>query len=284
MAVGYRVHSIRSLGRVITVMVPVAGGRAEWRTRAMTRIRSAGTAAIVLLAASVEAQPISVLRLDFVREVTDADGNQTVIEQGHHFIADDGAYLMDKVSNGERISEIWHPANGERVVVNHDLRLAVRGPLDGNWPIPATQALTVQPVMPSPPVMPSRPGAGRPHLGQLRFPVPAVDSLGERVIGALMATGSRQIIPPSAYQAEQVIETWIWAHAAARKPVVLEKSVTGPLGVDALRVTGATRILVSPAVFQPPPGYVERDFRQPPGWRPPPVPEPERRSAWPGRR
>ena len=214
----------------------------------------------MILAASVEAQPISVLRLDFVREVTDADGNRTVIEQGHHFIADDGAYLMDKVSNGERISEIRHPANGERVVVNHDLRLAVRGPLDGNWPIPATLALTVQPVMPSPPVMPPRPGAGQPHLGQLRFAVPAVDSLGERVIGALMATGSRQIIPPSAYQAEEVIETWIWVNAAARKPVVLEKSVTRPLGVDALRVTGTTRTLVSPAVFQPPPGYVERDF------------------------
>ena len=140
MAVDYRLHSTRSVGRVTTVMVPVAGGIAEWEMRAMTRIRSAGTAAMVLLAASVEAQPISVLRLDFVREVTDADGNRTIIEQGHHFIADDGAYLMDKVSNGERISEIWHPANGERVVVNHDLRLAVRGPLDGNWPIPATRA------------------------------------------------------------------------------------------------------------------------------------------------
>ena len=250
----------------------------------MGRIRSAGTALTVLLAASVEAQPISVLRLDFVRELTDANGNQTIVEQGHHLIADDGTYVLDKVSNGERISEIWHPANGERVVVNHDLRLAVRGPLDGNWTIPATKALTVQPVIPLLPVIPSPPGAGRVHLGRLRFPVPPVDSLGERVFGALIATGSRQVIPPSAFQPEQVIETWIWANAAARKPVVLEKTLTGPRGVDVMRVTGATRINVSQAVFQTPPGYVEHDLRPPPARQPPPVPDPERQSAWPGRR
>lgn len=246
-------------------------------------IRSAGMAfAGLLLSAATEAQSVSVLRLDFVREMTEGNGNRTVIEQGHHFITDGGAYLMDKVSNGERISEIWLPARGERVVVNHDLRFAIRGSLDGNWPIPTSQALTVQPVTPSPPVIPSRPGAGRPHLGRMPFSVPPVDSLGERVIGSLIATGSRQIIPPSAFQEEQVIETWIWANSAARKPVVLEKSVTGPLGTDVMRVTGTARIDVSPAVFQPPPGYVERDFR-PNRQRPlPRVPQPERRSAWPG--
>ena len=62
---------------------------------------------------------------------------------------------MDKVSNGERISEIRLPAAGERVAVNHDLRLAVRGSLDGNWPVPASRALTVQPVTPAPPVSPA---------------------------------------------------------------------------------------------------------------------------------
>ena len=190
-----RSPSIRTMDRVTTVTMwsrPEGG-------KSMGRIRSAGTALTVLLAASVEAQPISVLRLDFVRELTDANGNQTIVEQGHHLIADDGTYVLDKVSNGERISEIWHPANGERVVVNHDLRLAVRGPLDGNWTIPATKALTVQPVIPLLPVIPSPPGAGRVHLGRLRFPVPPVDSLGERVFGALIATGSRQVIPPSAF-------------------------------------------------------------------------------------
>ena len=85
-------------------------------------------------------------------------------------------------SNGEQVSEIWRPASGQRVVVNHDLRPAVAGgawdgnwPIPPNWPIPATRALTVQPVTPSPPVMPPRPGAGRPHLGQLRFQAPPVD-------------------------------------------------------------------------------------------------------------
>ena len=80
------------------------------------------------MSAEAEAQPVSVLRVDFVREMTDGSGNRTVIERGHHFIADSGACLMDKVSNGERISEIWLPASGERVVVNHDLRFAIRGP------------------------------------------------------------------------------------------------------------------------------------------------------------
>ena len=80
------------------------------------------------MSAEAEAQPVSVLRVDFVREMTDGSGNRTVMERGHHFIADSGAWLMDKVSNGERISEIWLPASGERVVVNHDLRFAIRGP------------------------------------------------------------------------------------------------------------------------------------------------------------
>lgn len=250
----------------------------------MSRIRSASAVFVLLLAASAEAQPVSVLRLDFIREMTDADGNRTVVEQGYHFIADDGSYLMDKLSNGERVSEIWRPARAERVVVNHDLRLAVRGPLDGDWPIPAPRGLTVQPVAPTtPPLMPRSPRAGRPHLGQLRFPAPPVDSLGERVIGALVATGSRQIVPPSAHEPEQAIETWIWANSAARRPVVLERIVRGPLGVDVMRVTGVTRVMVSPAVFQPPPGYVEHDFSQQPAWRTPSVPEPGRRSARPGR-
>ena len=144
--------------------------------------------AVSLLSAATEAQPVSVLRLDFVREMTDGDGNRTVVERGRHFIADGGEYRMDKVSNGERISEIRLPAAGERFVVNHDLRLAVRGPLDGNWPVPASRALTVRPVTPAPPVMPSPPGAGRPHPGRLRFATPPVDSLGERVIGTLIAT------------------------------------------------------------------------------------------------
>ena len=97
------------------------------------------------MSAEAEAQPVSVLRVDFVREMTDGSGNRTVIERGHHFIADSGAYLMDKVSNGERISEIWLPASGERVVVNHDLRFAIRGPLDEDWPhSPVTQALSAR--------------------------------------------------------------------------------------------------------------------------------------------
>lgn len=239
--------------------------------------------AVLLLSAATEAQPVSVLRLDFVREMTDRDGNRTVVERGRHFIADGGEYRVDKVSNGERISEIRLPAAGERVVVNHDLRLAVRGPLDGNWPVPASRALAVRPVTPAPPVMPPPPGAGRPHPGRLRFAAPPVDSLGERVIGTLTAAGSRQVVPSSALQEEQVVETWIRADSAARMPVVLEKSVTGPLGADVMRVTGTARVDVSPAVFQPPPGYVEHDLRpdrEPPAPR---APRPERRSARPGR-
>ena len=68
----------------------------------------------------------------------------------------------------------WMWSSGERVVVNHDLRPAVQG-LDWNLVDPGTRALTVQPVTPSPPVMPPRPGAGRPHLGQMRFQAPPVD-------------------------------------------------------------------------------------------------------------
>ena len=114
--------------------------------------------AVSLLSAATEAQPVSVLRLDFVREMTDGDGNRTVVERGRHFIADGGEYRMDKVSNGERISEIRLPAAGERFVVNHDLRLAVRGPLDGNWPVPASRALTVRPVTPAQAVFQPPPG------------------------------------------------------------------------------------------------------------------------------
>lgn len=211
---------------------------------------------VVLLPSALLAQEVSVIRADFVRERIDASGSTVRVESGHHFIATDGTYLMEKVSYGERVAEVWLPNSGERITINHTLRVAVRGPLDGRWPIPSVRGGVDYPSAPPPPAAPVPP----PPLGTVSYPI---EDLGQRSYGLFSATGTRQVLAAQNESEDTVIETWVWGNPSALKPVLMEISFTSASGVDAMRITAVRRMTVPLSLFDAPEGYNDHDYRQP---------------------
>ena len=94
-------------------------------------IRASAILVAAILSASalvtVNAQDDTVVRVDYVAVLVQADGTESPYSEGVHYIASDGRHRHDQTpADGTPTSEYRLPRDGVHVSVNHDLLEAVR--------------------------------------------------------------------------------------------------------------------------------------------------------------
>lgn len=219
-------------------------------------------------------------------------GENQLVEVGTHFVADDGRYRVDaakfRAPDGreinERTSEIWIPPAGEtfatwippdiseqlnvehprfpaeRITINHDMEVVVRGPFDRMWEPPSEYAS----MMPSEPltepgVPPAQPEPLDLETIQAIMPV----DLGEKAIGSLLVRGYRQLMPTPDGMV-LTIEFWevvLPQISQSPMPIVVERFIRDDAGNgETMRVRSAGRTNVAPGFFDVPTGYELQDL------------------------
>ena len=187
-----------------------------------------------LASVTVNAQDDTVVRVDYVAVLVQADGTESPHAEGVHYIASDGRYRHDQTpADGTSTSEYRLPHDGVHVSVNHDLLEAVRS---GRVP-PVNVASPVGRGFATPP-------AGG-----------ATTEIGERTLGPIRLQG-RQV-------QDGLGRTEYWVHdppmmetAAdpfAYPPIVVEMTIFMDTGERfEVRATSARRIPPAPDIFTVP--------------------------------
>lgn len=227
-----------------------------------------------------------VLEVRYDRAAHDVTTGETrLLETGAHFIADDGRYRRDLTTlvapDGgdvdQRTSEIWIPPEGvsldawippgvgaefdlapanflaERITLDHEMRVAVRGPLGMVWQPPSEYAspLPIEPETGIPP--PAPPGAVDMETMMANVP----EDLGEKTIGAMLVHGRRQLLPLP----DMVLTVEFWEVVRPQTsrnplPIVVERFIRDETGNgETMRVRSAARTNVAPDFFDVPAGY-----------------------------
>ena len=194
-------------------------------------------AAILFASASVtvDAQDDTVVRVDYVAVVVQADGTESPHSEGVHYIASDGRHRRDETpAGGTPTSEYRLPRDGVHVSVNQSLLEAVRS---GRVP----------PVNVASPV-------GR------SLATPAADAetteIGERTLGPIRLQGRAEVREGSG-------RTEYWVHGPplmetagdplAYPPIVVEMTIFMDTGERfEVRATSVQRIPPSPDMFTVP--------------------------------
>lgn len=201
----------------------------------MIRALMSLVAAILSASASVTvgAQDDTVVRVDYVAVVVQADGTESPQAEGVHYIASDGRYRRDEtLAGGTPTSEYRLPGDGVHVSVNHSLLEAVRS---GRIP----------PVNVASPV-----GRGTPPA------VASTTEIGERTLGPIRLRGRAQV-------REGFGRTEYWVHdppmmetaadPLAYPPIVIEMTMFMDSGERfEVRATSARRVPAAPDLFAVP--------------------------------
>ena len=201
-------------------------------------IRTSVSVVAAILSASalvtVNAQDDTVVRVDYVAVIVQADGTESPYSEGVHHIAPDGRHRHDQTpAGGTPTSEYRLPRDGVHVSVNHDLLEAVR-------------AGRVPPVNVASPV--GR-GFATPPAGA------ATTEIGERTLGPIRLRG-RQL-----QEGLGRTEYWVYdppvmeaaADLLAYPPIVIEGTIFMDTGERfEVRATSARRIPLAPDLFTVP--------------------------------
>ena len=202
----------------------------------MIRASMSLVAAILFASASVtvDAQDETVVRVDYVAVLVQADGTESPHSDGVHYIASDGRHRHDRTPAGGTVtSEYRLPRDGVHVSVNHSLLEAVRS---GRIP----------PVNVASPV-----GRGTPPA------VASTTEIGERTLGPIRLQGRAEVREEGFGRAEY------WAHdpplmetaadPLAYSPIVIEMTLFMDSGARLeVRATSARRIPAAPDLFTVP--------------------------------
>ena len=200
-------------------------------------------ASVILIAAilaalasvTVDAQDDTVVRVDYVAVVVQADGTESPQFEGVHYIASDGRHRHDQTpADGTTTSEYRLPRDGVHVSVNHSLLEAVRS---GRVP----------PVNVASPV-------GR---GSATLPAGAeTTEIGEKTLGPIQLRGRAQVREGSGRT-----EYWVHdppmmetaAYPLAYPPIVIEMTIFMDTGERfEVRATSARRIPPASDLFTVP--------------------------------
>lgn len=195
-------------------------------------------AAGILAAACGNAQDGTVVRVDYVTVVVDADGTETPWAEGVHYIADDGRHRHDETVFGRSPTSSYRlPDEDVNVTVNHSLLEAVRSG-------------QVAPMEVAAPVGRGFQAAFFEDLAEplnLRMP----PSIGDRTIGPLQLRGYAQ---DGAGPVR--LENWMYEHPRMRTdplaypPIVVESTVSMSAGQTLeTRATSAQRVPLEPDTF-----------------------------------
>ena len=187
-----------------------------------------------LASVTVDAQDDTVVRVDYVAVLVQADGTESPYAEGVHYIASDGRYRRDETpAGGTPTSEYRLPRDGVHVSVNHSLLEAVR-------------SRRIPPVNVASPVGRS---LATPHAGA------ETTEIGERTLGRIRLQG-RQV-------QDGLGRTDYWVHdppvmetaadPLAYPPIVIEMTIFMDTGERfEVRATSARRIRPAPDIFAVP--------------------------------
>ena len=187
-----------------------------------------------LASVTVDAQDDTVVRVDYVAVVVQADGTESPQFEGVHYIASDGRYRHDQTPVGGTLtSEYRLPRDGVHVSVNHSLLEAVRS---GRVP-PVSVASPVGRSSATPPA-----GA-------------ETTEIGERTLGPIRLQG-RQVRDGLGSTEYWVHDPPVMAPATAPlayPPIVIEMTIFMDTGQRfEVRATSARRIPPAPDMFTVP--------------------------------
>jgi hypothetical protein len=197
----------------------------------MTHQIGSSAVVFVLLAGRFSAQPIEVVKVNYVRTVTDGTtGGTKVVEEGTYQIAPDGVYRIDRLdkTTGTRTATIEDFRTNQRTTLNLDRGEAHVG------------STTVVPR--------GAPSAWKQMDGQ------AVD-LGTKQAGSLTLKGRRftHVFAGPRGQIVHHNEVWSYHHADPKIiPVILELRFDTPTGVEEQKVVGVERVKASRDIFSVP--------------------------------
>ena len=183
---------------------------------------------------TVDAQDDTVVRVDYVAVLVQADGTESPYSEGVHYIASDGRHRHDQTpAGGTTTSEYRLPRDGVHVAVNHDLLEAVRSG-------------RISPVNVASPV--GR-GFAPPPAGA------ATTVIGERTLGPIGLQG-RQVqegLGRTEYWVHDPPMTGTAADSLAYPPIVIEGTIFMDTGERfEVRATSARRIPPAPDLFTVP--------------------------------
>ena len=203
----------------------------------MTRALVSLVAAILfaLASATVDAQDDTVVRVDYVAVLVQADGTESPYAEGVHYIASDGRYRRDETpAGGTPTSEYRLPRAGVHVSVNHSLLEAVRS---GRIP----------PVNVASPVGRS---LATPHAGA------ETTEIGEKTLGPIRLQGRAEVREGSGRTEYWVHDPPMMETAAdplAYPPIVVEMTIFMDTGERfEVRAISARRIPPAPDIFTVP--------------------------------
>ena len=203
----------------------------------MIRASAILVAAILSASASVtvDAQDDTVVRVDYVAVVVQADGTESPQFEGVHFIASDGRHRHDQTpAGGTPTSEYRLPRDGVHVSVNHSLLEAVRS---GRVP----------PVNVASPV--GRSSAALPADAE-------TTEIGEKTVGPIRLQGRAQVregFGRTEYWVHDPLMMETAADPLAYPPIVIEMTILMDTGARfEVRATSARRIPPAPDLFTVP--------------------------------
>jgi hypothetical protein len=215
------------------VGAPGVGGRVLCGGVAMTRQTISIAAMFVILAGTASAQTLDVLKVTYVRTVTDATtGSTKVTEEGAYQIAPDGVYRIDRLDKvtGARTATIENFRTNQRTTLDVDRREAHIGSTTG-------------------PVQPGGHSAWRP-MGK-----PQSTDLGTKQAAGLTLNGQRftHVFAGARGQIVHNNEVWFYRHADPKLvPVILEMRYDTPSGIEEQKIIGVEHIQASGELFRVP--------------------------------
>lgn len=217
---------------------------------------------VLLLSGTASAQAQTVIEVAYTTIAQDATG-EIQHEVGTYYFGRDG-YRQDRTVNGERTSLLVR--GGQRVEINHDLSIAVRGPTDGSFSVPMLEPTG------SRVVTGARASAMRERLMERNRQPEAVEynynneSLGTRALGPLLLHGVRHTFEPRSENGfPRVVENWIYVRPDGLPEGIEESETVYTTSGDVFwsrvkSVVSARRVARDPEMFDVPDRFRVREY------------------------
>ena len=197
---------------------------------------------------------LSIIQADFVRTrlVKGRDQTPSVVEEGSYFIAPDGRYRIDRVSNGVKTAEIVSHKEHKRIVLDFQTK---RATLASSAILPLTPPPTSSTAT-APQIVPGGPPSGfRTDRNMVK--------LGTKSVGGLLTLqGFLQVNTYSGpgRQFVHTMELWDYRSPDAPRmpPIVMETRFEGPDEIEERRLGIVTTALAPRSSFEIPADFTIR--------------------------
>ena len=205
------------------------------------------SAASLILTPSVAAQ--EVVKADYVLSRALMGDEAEILEEGSLYFAADGRFRRDVQRRGEMLTEILLAESRQRITMNHSLQVVQLGAIDGQWPIPSRYVPARPPQTLPGHRLPDVPPEARRYM--------QYESLGRRVIGGIVASGSRsaRVLPDGR---QTIMDAWLTPLSRTAPVPITVEEVAVSYDADGretyrrqMQVISTARIPLDESLFEP---------------------------------